>query len=180
MRAQELAAQLRADCDQIIYLINSDLSNLNEQQLAYSVHINRCNIRQIMQHLMNFNAMLIADIEKAICGMKPDGNHQVYKRHCLSKIALRRAERLRCNRRDFVRNHEYPPSRDENTFLILVNQQNKLKELIALGEQTAINKKVIPFRFFGLLKLSIGEALEYLLICQKSHFRLAMQTMMLL
>jgi len=180
MRVEEFAAKYRANCDHFIGQLNSDISKLNEKQLNYSPHIKRCSIRQIMEHLVKLNNSLISAIEQAVSTMKTGGMQADYKRGGLAKMAIRHAEHIHCYRGESGQDHEYIDSQDENIFLILVKQQNKLKELIALCEQADINKKVIPFWFFGLLKLSIGETLEYLFICQKSHFRLAKQIMMLL
>lgn len=179
MRNEEIVDQWLSDSERLICLINSEFCPLSEEQLNYSVHIHRCNIRQIMHHLAKFNAPLIVAIEHAIPEAKASGTRQEYRPRCMGKYFISHAGFTRCKRRGPERNQHYPGLQDENVFAILLSQQNKLKELIALCRPTDINKRLIPFGFFGLFRLSIGEMLEYLFICQKSHFRLARNILML-
>lgn len=179
MSIEEITEHWIADSDRIICLINSEFYHLSEIQLNYSVHVHRCNINQIMQHLVKFNAQLIAAVESAIPKANASGLKQEYKPGHLAKFMFRHAEFTRCNRRDSNRNQHYPGSQDESIFTILVKQHNTLKELIALCKQRDINKSLVPFGPSGIFRLSIGETLEYLFICQKNHFRLARRILML-
>jgi hypothetical protein len=179
MRNEEIVEQWLADSERLISLINSEFNSLNEEQLNYSVHIRHCNIRQIMQRLAKINALLIIAIERAIPEAKASGSTQEYKPRCIVKYFLNRDRFIQCNRRGTDRNQHYPGLQDESVFAILTGQQNKLKELIALCRPTDINKRLVPFGLFGLIRLSIGETLDYLFICQKSHCRLARNILML-
>lgn len=179
MRNEEIIEHWMSDSDRLICLINSEFCPLSEEQLNYSVHIHRCNIRQIMHHLAKFNAPLIFAVERAIPEAKASGTMQEYKPRCMGKYVISHAGFTRCNRRGSEPNQHYPGLQNESIFAVLVRQQNKLKELIALCRPADMNKRLIPFGFFGLFRLSIGETLEYLFICQKSHFRLARNILML-
>ncbi len=55
----------------------------------------------------------------------------------------------------------------------LLEQQNKLKDFISVIHRLDMNKRIVPFRLFGLIKLSLAETLEYIMLVEKSHFTLA-------
>lgn len=179
MLNEEIFEQWLSDSDRLICQINSEFCTLSEEQLNYSVHIKHCNIRQIMQRLAKINALLMVAIELAIPEAKTSGPKQEYKPYCMGKYFIRQARFIQCNKRGSERNQHSPGLQDESIFTVIVNQLNTLKELIALCRPTDINKKLIPFGYFGLFRLSIGETLEYLYICQKNHFRLARKILML-
>jgi hypothetical protein len=179
MRVEELTGQWLADADRSICLIGNEFATLNEKQLSYRVHIHRCNIRQIMQHLVKSNVSLITGIEHALPEAITSGKQPGFKAGWIGKYALRRAENIRC----IIRNPGItsPEALESAHGIIteLIRQQNKLKDLIILCNKADLNIRLVPFMLFGLIKLSIGESVEYLFLCQKNHFRLARRILML-
>ncbi len=176
MTTNELAELFLKETERILCETQSEFIPLNEEQLQHSVHIEQCNIRQIMQRLVTRNARLIASIESALPLAGIAGKQQEYEPGCLAKYIMKRFKFSRCimNRKS-ARNH---PSRElsgGNIFEVIIHQQYQLKELITLCVQADMNKKVVPFRLFGKLKFSLAETLEYLFLCQRSYFRLARQ-----
>lgn len=179
MRVEELTEQWLADIERIICLTGSEFAPLNEKQFNYSVHIHRCNTRQILLHLLKCITPLILALEHALRETDTPGRLQGFHAGWIGKYAHRRAEHIRCIRKkQGIKGYE---SREPGHRIIeeLIKQQNKLKELILLCNKADLNKRVIPFLFFGVIKLSIGETMEYLILCQKNHFRLTRRILML-
>jgi hypothetical protein len=143
------------------------------------VHVLRCNTRQILLHLLKCITPLIAALEHTLRLAETSGRLQGFKAGWIGKYALSRAEQFRCILKKYGFNKYDSREPGHRIIAELLIQQNKLKELILLCNRADLNKRVIPFLLFGVIKLSIGETMEYLILCQKSHFRLARRILML-
>lgn len=55
--------------------------------------------------------------------------------------------------------------------------QARLAELLALAGSGNINRRAVPVEFFRLLKLRLGEALEFVVVHQQRHLQQAQRTL---
>ncbi|GAA4347749.1 DinB family protein [Hymenobacter saemangeumensis] len=53
--------------------------------------------------------------------------------------------------------------------------QTQLLDLLAQAQQADLNRKAIPVEFFRLLKLRLGEALEFVVVHQQRHLQQALR-----
>lgn len=177
---EEAAAQWIAETDRIIGLVQHEFIHLDEKQFHYKVHLSHCSISQIIQHILSTNRRLISSIELAIPVAHSTVQPEEYNPGYLRKYILNRKGFVSCNPNRI-------PGQDDDfrnlTTRILISkiigQQNRIKELITLCKSLDMNRRVVPFRFFGLIKLSIAETIDYLILHQKSHFVMARHILML-
>jgi hypothetical protein len=55
--------------------------------------------------------------------------------------------------------------------------QARLAELLALAGPTNLNRRAVPVEFFRLLKLRLGEALEFVVVHQQRHLQQAQRAL---
>jgi hypothetical protein len=170
MTIEECTERWLIQIERIICLIENEFFLLNEEQLNYRLHVNRCNIGEIMSHLNNTNKRLILNLNQSIPMINAIEGKQEYAPGWAGRYFLSHARLNRCV--STTRNRTLPGegSSVNTIFSALLEQENKLKELIISSTRLDVNRKVVPFWFSGILKLSLGETLEYLVHCQQSHF----------
>lgn len=176
----EYAARWIAETERVIDLVQHEFMYLEEKQIYYKVHVNHCNIHQIILHVLSTNKSLIACLERAVPVAKPVVHHEEYKPGCLGRYLFERIGLKKC--RPKRKSDQYTDIREQsskNLFLEIIDQQMRIKELVTLCKTLDKNSRVVPFYLFGLVKLSIAETFDYLILHQKSQFRMARHILML-
>jgi hypothetical protein len=172
MTIDECAEKWSIQIERIICILESEFLMLNEQQLTYRIHVRGCNIKEIMNQLYKLNAGLLHKMNQGISIPNEKKEKQEYEPGWPGKYFLSHTRFS-----VIVKNEKMCfPSKSpagNNVFHGILEQQNKLKEFISLSARLDINKKIVPFRLFGLIKLTFAEAIEYAVLCQKSHFAIA-------
>lgn len=174
------SAQWIAETDRIIGLMQHEFIHLNEKQLHYKVHVSSCNISQIILHVLSTGKSLLNCIERAMPVAKSIVQQEEYKPGYLVKYLFNRMSIKKCRPKRKI--DKYIDTREqssENLFQKIIDQQMRIKELVTLSKSLDMNKRVVPFYLFGLVKLSIAETFDYLILYQESHFRMARHILML-
>lgn len=180
MKMEALVASWMAEAESIARLVKDDFMPLNEQQLTYRVHVSQCNIRQLMEQVLSNNRRLLDGIEQAIPFAKATKGQQEYQPGFMGKYILDRMASARCNTKETKdQGVDVEDLSPEMLFLKITGQQNRFKELVTLCMSVDMNSSMVPFRLHGLIRLSIGEALEYLVLYQKRRFIMARHMVML-
>lgn len=180
MNTEERTTQWLTETERVIQMIRQDFTGLSESQLSYTVHVNRCNIWQIMIHVANYNARLYAGIVNALPRVQTIGTQQEYKPDWVEKLIFERVPLTRCIARKI--SGQAAPIDSLQIDLIfqeILDQQYKLKELIEKCKTLDINKRVVPFWLFGLIRLSLAGAIDNLILNQKHQFIKARHILML-
>lgn len=170
MTIEECTIRWLIQLEKFICPIENDFIMLNEEQLEYRLHVRRCNIREIMDHLLDINTRLIQGMNQSIHLVKAYEGRQEYAPGWPGAYFLSSAGFTRCSSRGKNRNFASEGNSGAHIFSALLQQENKLKDIISLSTSLDMNKKVVPFRLSGLIKLSLAETLEYNMLCQQSHF----------
>lgn len=171
MTRNECTERWMIQIERTICLIENEFLMLNEEKLGYRIHVHRCNIREIMDHLYFSNAGIIPSLNKGIMLAGPGAEKQEYRPGWAAKYLLSHIHLSRCTRPRYNRPSLLVPG--NKVFYELLEQQNKLTEFISIMSRLDINKKIVPFRLMGIIKLSLAEAMDYLIVYQKHHFTLA-------
>lgn len=180
MKMEVLSAHWLAETEQIIDWVQHTFIQLNEKQLTNNLHVSHCNIRQLMEHVLSNNQRLLACIECAILRAESIGIQKEYNPSYLGKYILNQIGFTMCTAK--IKSNEkltYGKKSAETIFLEIIDQQNRLKDLITLCKSLDMNSRIVPFRLFGLIKLSIAEIIDFLILDQKKHFIMARHIRML-
>jgi len=173
MTVEECNKRWLIQIEQIICLTGQEFMILNEGQLNYRLHVRHCNIRQIIMHLIQTNARIINRMKQSLPKAYALVKNQEYKPSWAGRYFLAHARFTRCIYSGKRKNGQAAENSGVTNFTLMLNQESELKEIIALSAQLDMNRKVVPFRLSGLIKLSMAETLEYIMLCQKSHITLA-------
>jgi hypothetical protein len=173
MTIEECAERWLIQIERIICLLENEFFILNEEQLNYRLHVRGCSIREIMNHLFLKNARLLVMIDHGILTDEINEEKQDYEPGLTARYLLSHLRFTRClnpGRKVYLPSKRSIPA---NVMYRLLEQQTKLKEFISLRSRMDMNKRVVPFRLMGIIKLSLAETLEYTVLCQKNHFAVA-------
>lgn len=169
-----------AETDRIIGLVQHEFIHLDEKQFYYKVHVSHCSISQIILHVLSTNKNLFACIERAMPVANSIVCQEEYKQGYLAKYLFNRMSIKKCRPKRKI--DPYTDIREqsaENLFPKIIDQQMRIKELVTLCKSLDMNRRVVPFYLFGLVKLSIAETFDYLIFYQKHQFRIARHILML-
>jgi hypothetical protein len=165
MNAEELSREFILETNRVICLIERDFMHLTENQLHYQAHINHGNIGQIMLELTTANEKLLSMIDQALPSIKFSVTLPEYRRNFIAKYILARVD----FRYEF-QNYQKPMYIRETDILFekIIHQQQKIKEFALLCLQVDLNQRAIPFPLFRMIRLSLAETLDYLILRQKA------------
>lgn len=157
------------EADRNLRIILEEFGQLNADQLNYSSHIYRCSIIEIMSNLSKVNDGIIAPLE--------------IRRHYETRIREFRISRTRMMLLEYSRNHRCRKGQSTghpaDVFELLKYQQHQLKIQIDKLNNADLNCRLRTLRLFRIVKLTVGESIEYLLNCQWQHITQARRILML-
>jgi hypothetical protein len=172
MTTDECMEKWLIQIERTVCLIENEFLMLNEEHLDYRLHVHRCNIREIMHHLYFSNARLILALNQGIMVADTHEEKQEYTPGWTAGYLLSHIRLTRCPLSG--RNKKPSPGISGiKVFYGLLEQQNKLKEFISFISRLDMNKKIVPSGIFGIIKLSLAETMDYVILYQKHHFILA-------
>ena len=152
-------------------MIKREFSILRDGELNRTVHIHKCTINEMLINLMLFNDRMIEMIGKAMLRVKPD-KYSEYRRGLTALILLQLSRKVKG--RPVKISLQVPV-----LFHRLQLQQQEIKKLITGCMKINLNKKKVNFIPMGIFRISIGDAIEYLLLCQNHYLVMARQILML-
>ncbi len=126
-----------------------------------------------MNQLYAINSGLLSKIEQGIALSEANEGKQEFDPGWIARYLLSHSRFTRCMNPG---RKEYFPLKRKITGSAmhrLLDQQAKLKEHISSYARLNMNKRIVPFRLSGIIKLSLAETMEYAILCQKGHFAVA-------
>ncbi len=170
MTIAECSERWLIQTEKIICLIENEFGILNEDQLNYRLHVRHCNIKEIMNLLYVHNSRFIPALNQRKQMAHSDTGKQEFSPGWISGYFLSHARLIRCV--SAGRNRSLPPEGISGKSIIsgLLEQEYALKEFISSGSLLDMNKRILPFALWGLIKLSAAETLEYMMIYHQVYF----------
>ena len=173
MTIDECAEQWLIQIERIICLLDNEFFILNEEQLNYKLHVRGCSIVEIMNQLYIINARLLVKMDQGMAMTEANEDKQEFDPGWTARYLLSHSHFTRCINPGRKAYFPFKRNITGNVLFRLLEQQNKLKEFIMSSARVDMNKKIVPFRLLGIIKLSLAETMEYTIRCEKSHFALA-------
>lgn len=153
-----------------ICLIENEFGILNEDQFNYRQHVRHCNIKENMNFLYVRNSRLIPAMNRCKHMVNTVAGQQEFSPGWISGYFLSHARFVRCI--SARRNRHLPPEGISGKIILsrLLEQEYKLKEFISSSSPLDMNKRIVPFALWGLLKISLAETLEYMMLYHQGQF----------
>lgn len=157
------------EADRNIRIILEEFGNLNADKLNYSSHIKQCSIIEIMSNLIKVNHQILNPFEL----------RQPHRK----RISKFRINNLRMLLLQYSGIHSCRKGQQSESatavFELLSNQQKILKALLLKLNETDLNCRIGALSLFRIIKLTVGESIEYLMYCQWQHITQARRILML-
>ncbi len=145
-------------------------------QLNYKPSSDSWSILECLEHLNRYSRYYNPILAKAIAN-NSDGNYlQTISYSWLGKKSLGIVRPDNGKKSKTVK-HMNPNNSQlgRQTMEEFLDHQTELLQLLDKAKGTNLNKKAIPVEFFKLLKLRIGETLEFVVLHQERHLQQALQ-----
>lgn len=163
--------------DRNIKMINREFSGLNNTRLNDTTHMQGYSIMDILMNMTLKNHHFIQLLEHALQRLPQNLAAKSYKMGWTGSILLRLMPGLPIKKGSVGLSGN---TKIADLFSELNNQFQKISGLILLCEESDMNKRIIPYGKGGILKISAGDLIEYILVVQEEHLMFARRILMLL
>jgi hypothetical protein len=163
---QRLADQTTA----ILIETKADFSGVSQSVLNYRSGENEWSALECFEHLNRYNSYYLTAINNAIRKNQMPADGEEIKTTWIGKKSI--AMMHPSNRRKQKTFKKMDPANSNLTTAVLVQfekDQQRILNLVERASRTNINAKAVPVEFFKLLKMTIAEALEFVIVHEQRH-----------
>ncbi|PRY14796.1 DinB family protein [Pontibacter ummariensis] len=156
--------------------VATELSSLDLNSLNYKVSSDSWSVLECLEHLNRYSRYYNPALSKAIAHNHDGPCEPVISYSWLGKKSLDMVRPQNMKKHKTVK-HMNPNNSQLNRATIeeFLNHQVELLSLLEGAKNTNLNKKAVPVEFFKLLKLRIGEALEFIVLHEERHIQQALR-----
>lgn len=135
-------------------------------------------VLECLEHLNRYCRYYIPALDRAIASNMNNINKSVITYSWLGKKSIDMVRPENTKQHKTVK-HMNPNNSQltKSTIDEFLKHQDNLLDLLSDAQKVDISKKVVPVEFFKLLKLRIGETLEFVIVHQERHLRQALRVM---
>ncbi|WP_439880596.1 DinB family protein [Pontibacter sp. MBLB2868] len=156
--------------------VTADFASLDLSTLNFKPAPDSWSILECLEHLNRYSRYYNPALAKAIAS-NSDGNFvQSISYSWLGKKSLDMVRPGNMKKNKTVK-HMNPNNSelDRATVEEFLQHQKELLDLLQEAKKANLNKKAVPVEFFKLLKLRIGETLEFVVVHQERHVQQALR-----
>jgi hypothetical protein len=170
MKTQALLNKLKSDVEVINDVVKNDFYNLSEEKLNWEENLTRWSILECFEHLNRYSRYYVSAMEKALhVAENPPVNDELKSTWIGAKSISMMHPLNKKKQKTFKNMNPVNSKLDRSVLDEFLKHQEKLQILITKAESTDINRMKIPLEFFRLLKMTLGEALEFLIVHEQRH-----------
>ncbi len=154
----------------------AEFAGLDLQQLNRKPGPDSWSILECLEHLNRYSRYYNPALAKAIAANAGAGNEQSISYSWLGKKSVDMVRPENMKKHKTVK-HMNPNNShlSHNTIQEFLQHQTELLNLLHAAKTANLNKKAVPVEFFKLLKLRIGETLEFVIVHQERHLQQALR-----
>jgi len=168
MKTNELLEKLSDELTIIIDEVNA-LKALSDEQLNWKENAERWSVLECIEHLNRYNNFYLTAIEQAFDSAGKFIDEDVRSTWIGSKsISMMHPSNLK-KQRTFKKMNPVNSEINREAINDFLRDQEKLEKLFTRAASININTKKVPVEFFRLLKMNIGEALEFVIVHEQRH-----------
>lgn len=169
MKTTTLLQNLSDQTSAILLETQSDFYNLPENVLN-AKPANGWSPLECFEHLNRYNKYYLTAIEKAIFGNQRQTSDEGIKSTWIGKksIAMMHPSNLK-KQKTFKKMDPTNSQLTKATLDQFVKDQQRILSLTELALRSNVNAKAVSVEFFKLLKMTIGEALEFVIVHEQRH-----------
>ncbi|GAA4310951.1 DinB family protein [Nibribacter koreensis] len=176
METNTFLAQLQDRVQQIKATAQAEFLSLEPAALNFKPQPNSWSILECLEHLNRYSRFYLPAFEKAIAPALASGSAQLVKYSWFGKKSLEMVNPAGAKKHKTLARMN--PQNSQLTKAVLdefLQHQDTLLHLLSKATTADLNKKTVPVEFFQLLKLRLGEALEFVVLHEQRHLQQALR-----
>jgi hypothetical protein len=175
MKTSEFQKQM---IDNINILIDqtNDLAALPMNELNWKENPGQWSVLECIEHLNRYNNYYLQEIESSFTQTNQRVDLELASTWIGRKSIAMMSPLNRKKQKTFKRMNPANSSLSSDVFKVFISDQLRMKAVLEDLMRIDINRKVVRVEFFKLLKMTIAEALEFLIVHQQRHMIQAFET----
>ncbi|MBC5775840.1 DinB family protein [Pontibacter sp. KCTC 32443] len=168
--------QLSQTISSLAQVVTAEFSTIDSSALNYKPAPESWSILECLEHLNRYSRYYNPVLAKAIAN-NSDGNYVPSITYSWLGIKSLDMVRPQNGKKHKTVKHMNPANSQLSQATIdeFLKHQQELQQLILRAKSANLNKKAVPVEFFKLLKLRIGETLEFVVTHQERHVQQALR-----
>ena len=173
MTSTELLARLRRE---VLALIDSakEFVLLPHSALNWKEHPEKWSILECLEHLNRYSSYYHVELRKAIARAKRSDNEHEAKSTWMGKkfIAMMHPDNT-TRQKTFKRMNPIHGNLNKEVIERFLKNQQELLDIINDASNIDLNKAAIPVEFLRILRMNVGDALQFVIVHEQRHIRQA-------
>lgn len=174
MTSHDLLVKLRRDVLSIIDAAK-DFESLAESDLNWKEHQAKWSILECLEHLNRYSHYYNVEIKKAIArAVTLSHNQHQAKSTWMGRkfIAMMHPDNT-TKHKTFARMNPTAGSLKKEVIVRFLGNQQELLDILELASKIDLNKASIPVEFFKILRINLGDALQFVIVHEQRHLKQA-------
>jgi len=169
MTSIDLLAKLRHDIRTIID-VAKEFELLPESILNWKERAEKWSVLECLEHLNRYSLYYHVELRKAIAGAVPSDNRQEAKSTWMGKkfIAMMDPDNTK-KHKTFARMNPSHGSLKKEVIERFLKNQEELVDIVKEAAKIDLNKASIPVEFLKILKMNLGDALQFVVVHEQRH-----------
>lgn len=172
MNTSQLSEQLTSEVKQIIEQVEQHFLPLDREKLNWKENPDRWSILECLEHLNRYSRYYNPILERKVLD-QTSGSYE-YKSRWMGRVFINMMDPKNSKKqKTFKHLNPVGSSLDKNVISEFIMHQAKLIQILEHLPQVNPNITTVPVEFMKLLKLSIGDALSFVITHEKRHLQQA-------
>ncbi|UOQ68648.1 DinB family protein [Hymenobacter volaticus] len=175
MTTNAFLAQLTETTRQLISTVQTELEPLELSQLNQQPAPNAWSVLECLEHLNRYSRYYNPRLAQALTHASTATQTEVGYSWLGRKFVAMMAPSNNKKAKTLKRMNPIGSCLGREVLLEFQQHQQHVLELLAQAQHANLNHKVVPVEFFPLLKMRLGEALEFVLVHEQRHMQQALR-----
>lgn len=174
MTSNDLLVKLRRDVLSIID-VAKDFERLAESDLNWKEHQAKWSILECLEHLNRYSLYYNAEFKKVIARTITSNNdqHQTKSTWMGRKFIAMMHPDNTTKHKTFARMNPTEGSLKKEVIVRFLRNQQELLDILELASKVDMNKASIPVEFIKMLRMNLGDALQFVIVHEQRHLKQA-------
>ncbi len=174
MKQKELLHQLREQTSSIVEIVETEIIHLPYERLNWKSSMDQWSVFQCFEHLNLYNRYYLNALSRAIEALRSSDLAEKFEYTWIGRksVDMMRPSNAK-KQKTFKRMVPSASTLNIDVIKKFLDDQKVLLVLIDQSEKIDINDKLVPVEFFKLLKMNIGETIEFVVVHEQRHLQQA-------
>jgi hypothetical protein len=180
MTTETFVQQAVKSITEVLATVSAQLENATPNALNWKSDSTSWSALECLEHLNRYHAYYYPELLKAVTVKRNPTSHYTPRwlgKKFIGMIDPGKGKKMKTIRRMNPSTGNTSSNLSTTTLSTFKRNQQELLTLLPMLQQNDINKKAIPLEFFKLLKISIGDAFQFIIVHEQRHVQQAVRTL---